>query len=107
MHVGVDGSSRKQSREQRKGAQSAQQIRHRSFHRPVIIARRRVDRDRVIANTKVALDSLLHEWPLPDCPYRDRATKACLAVIRGERPPAVARRAFVAAARAANILLEA
>jgi len=81
-------------------------LQHRSFHKPVIIERRRIDRDRVVLNTKTALDSLLHEWPLADCPYRTRALKACLAVMRGEQPPAVARRAFVAAAKAAKILRE-
>lgn len=81
-------------------------MRHRMFHRPVTIERRRIDRDRVVTNTKTALESLLREWPLPECPNRQLAISACLEVMRGEKPPAVARRAFVTAARSAGILLE-
>ncbi|WP_246259447.1 MULTISPECIES: DUF982 domain-containing protein [Chelativorans] len=92
--------------EKRGGERRAPALQHRLFHKPVVIERRRIDRDRVVVNTKIALDSLLHEWPLPECSQRMRALKACLAVIRGELPPAAARRAFVAAAKAAKILRE-
>ncbi|WEX07283.1 DUF982 domain-containing protein [Chelativorans sp. AA-79] len=104
--IGSTSRRERASRESRTDLRSTQALRHRPFHKPVVIERRRVDRDRVVVNTRVALDALLHEWPEMDCPQRMRALKACLAVIRGERPPSSARRAFVTAARAARILRE-
>lgn len=61
----------------------------------------------MITNTKIALDALLNEWPREDCPARKRAIRGCLAVIQGEKPPSFARRAFIAAAQRAGVLLEA
>ncbi|WP_309084396.1 DUF982 domain-containing protein [Chelativorans sp.] len=107
MSVGVIDPAGRGAATQDRVARPAQAPRHRMFHKPVVIERRRIDRDRVVLNTKVALDSLVHEWPAMDCPHRARAVKTCLAVIRGEQPPSAARRAFVAAAKAARILREA
>ncbi|WP_245261192.1 DUF982 domain-containing protein [Chelativorans sp. J32] len=109
MQISAVHASGRESRrkvEKRAGARSTTTLRHRLFHKAVVIERRRLDRDRVIVNTKVALDALLHEWPLPECPQRKRALKACLAVMRGEQAPGVARRALIVAAKAARILRE-
>jgi ribosomal 50S subunit-associated protein YjgA (DUF615 family) len=107
MYVEVDRQRIQDGARQKPKPQLPWHMRHRMFHKPVVIERRRLDRDRVVTNTKVALESLVHEWPLDDCPRRQQAMKLCLAVMRGEKPPVAARRAFVAAARAANILREA
>jgi hypothetical protein len=79
--------------------------RHRAFNKPVIVQTGRIDRDRVVRNTRDA-DVLLRDWPLSASRKRARAMELCLCVIRGERPPHVARRAFVDAAREAKILIE-
>lgn len=80
--------------------------RHRLFHRPVTVQTGRLDRERVVASTRDAAAVLLRDWPLPDSPKRTRAMEACLSVIRGENPPSVARKAFVAAAREAKVLID-
>ena len=80
--------------------------RHYEFAEPVVIQRRRVDRDRVVTSTKVALASLVYEWPVEGCKLRLQAVRACLAAIKGKKSPAAARRAFIAAAEAAGILRE-
>jgi len=83
----------------------AEQRRHRLFHRPVIVQTGRLDRERVIASTRDAAAVLLHDWPLAGSARHGRAMEACLSVIHGETPPSVARRAFVAAAREAKVLI--
>jgi hypothetical protein len=80
--------------------------RHRLFHRPVTVQTGRLDRERVVTSTRDAAAVLLKDWPLADSVKRTRAMAACLSVIRGEKPPHVARRAFVAAAREAKVLVE-
>lgn len=80
--------------------------RHRLFHRPVTVQTGRLDRERVVASTRDAAAVLLKDWPLADSAKRTKAMAACLSVIRGEKPPSVARRAFVAAAREAKVLVE-
>jgi len=79
--------------------------RHRLFHRPVVVQTGRLDRERVVASTRDAAAVLLKDWPLAESSKRTRAMEACLSVIRGEKPPSVARRAFVAAAREARVLV--
>lgn len=79
--------------------------RHRLFHRPVVVQTGRLDRERVVASTRDAAAVLLKDWPLAESSKRTRAMEACLSVIRGEKPPSVARRAFVAAAREAKVLV--
>jgi hypothetical protein len=48
----------------------------------------------------------LRDWPLPESRKRARAMELCLSVIRGEKPPHIARRAFIEAAREARVLVE-
>ena len=78
--------------------------RHRAFHRPVTVQTGRIDRERIIVTTRDAAEVLLKDWPL-ESHKRARAMQLCLSVIRGERPPGVARRAFVEAAREAKVLI--
>ncbi|GLS34476.1 hypothetical protein GCM10010869_00640 [Mesorhizobium tianshanense] len=52
-----------------------------------------------------AANVLLKDWPAPASETRLAAIEACLAVIRGEKPPRVARQAFIVAAKDARILL--
>jgi len=74
------------------------------FHKPVVIQLGRIDRDRVVTSVFDAGTILLRDWQHDD-ESRLRAMSACLAVIKGERPPSFARRAFVKAAESARILL--
>lgn len=73
--------------------------RHRIFHQPIIVQTGRIDRERVILSTRDAAEVLLRNWPLSQSRKRTRAMEMCLRVIRGEKPPYIARRAFVEAAR--------
>jgi hypothetical protein len=80
---------------------------HRYFSRAVVVQTGRIDRDRVVTNTRHAAIILLREWPDKACPKRRAAMKRCVEVMRGEKPPSVARRAFVSAAKQVGVLLEA
>lgn len=82
-------------------------MRHRTFHKPVQVQIGRIDRDQIVTNTRHAALLLLKNWPRHDSAKRRSAMKACLQVIRGEKPPSVARRAFIAAARDVCVLLDA
>lgn len=75
------------------------------FHKPVIVQPGRIDRDRVVLTTKDAAELLLRDWPDTAPGKRERAMQACLEVIKGRKPPSHARRAFIAAAKDAKILL--
>ncbi len=79
--------------------------RHRAFHKPVTVQTGRIDRERIVLTTRDAAEVLLRDWPI-ESRKRARAMELCLSVIRGEKPPHVARRAFVEAAREAKVLLE-
>ncbi|AZO12080.1 MULTISPECIES: DUF982 domain-containing protein [unclassified Mesorhizobium] len=80
-------------------------MRSKRFRKPVVVQPGRIDRDRVVASVFDAADVLLHEWPRPHSPMRRRALEACLAVLRDQKPPRIARQAFVTAAKDARILL--
>lgn len=76
------------------------------FHKPVIVQRGRIDRDRVILSVRDAAEFLLRDWPAQDSDKRKRAMQACLEVIRGQKSPGHARRAFIIAAKEARILID-
>jgi hypothetical protein len=76
------------------------------FKKPVVVVPGRIDRERVVGDVRHAAIVLLQEWPLPTSRAKQRAMKACLDVLRGEKPPSAARSAFVKAAREACILLD-
>jgi hypothetical protein len=75
-----------------------------SFKEPVVVVPGRLDRERVVGDVRHAAIVLLHEWPLQASPAKQKAMQACLAVLRGEKPPSAARSAFIEAAREAHIL---
>ncbi|MER8399977.1 DUF982 domain-containing protein [Mesorhizobium sp. M1348] len=77
----------------------------RRFRKPVVIQPGRIDRDRVVVSVSDAAEILLRQWPQPASKSRLTAIEACLAVIRGEKPPRIARQAFLNAAKEAKILL--
>lgn len=80
--------------------------RSRYFANPVTVQTGRIDRIRVVTNTSHAAVILLHEWPDKTCERRKIAMQRCVEVLRGEKPPSAARKAFVAAARRAGLLVE-
>lgn len=83
-----------------------ERYRRRYFARPVTVQTGRIDRIRVVTNTSHAAIILLHEWPDKTCERRKIAMQRCVEVLRGEKPPSVARKAFVAAARRAGLLID-
>lgn len=81
-------------------------MRNRRFHQPVVVQTGRIDRTRVIADTRSAAEILVRHWRWAETPRYQRAAKACLDVMKGAKPPHIARRAFIAAAREARILVD-
>ncbi|MBZ9870394.1 DUF982 domain-containing protein [Mesorhizobium sp. BR1-1-9] len=75
------------------------------FHKPVVIQLGRIDRDRVVITVADAAGLLLREWPAPQSSKRLRAMEVCLEVINGRKPPRMARDAFIAAAKDAQVFL--
>jgi hypothetical protein len=80
-------------------------MRRKKFHKPVVIQPGRIDRDRVVMTPAEAADILLHGWPNVESEARNVAMKACLDVLKGAKPPRVARDAFIAAAKDVRIFL--
>ena len=52
-----------------------------------------------VTNTRQAAEILLHRWPNEWSGSHRAARLACLAVLKGFKPPVLARRAFAEAAR--------
>lgn len=77
----------------------------RRFHKAVMVQPGRIDRDLVVLNVHMAANVLLRRWPNQNCPYRIRAMRECLDVIRGLKPPSRARDAFIRAAKQARIFV--
>jgi len=76
------------------------------FDAPVTVLDAREARPFDVTNTRQAADILLHRWP-NEWSGRHRAARlACLAVLKGFKPPVLARRAFAEAAREAAILAD-
>ena len=59
-----------------------------------------------IYSTRTAGECLLRRWPTEWSLQHRNARAACVAVLKGEQPPDVARAAFIAAAREADILID-
>ncbi|UCI18279.1 DUF982 domain-containing protein [Mesorhizobium sp. B2-1-8] len=76
------------------------------FRKTVVIQPGRIERDRVVVSVSDAAEVLLRDWPKPTSEMCLAAIRACLAVMRGEKDPKVARQAFIVAAKDARILLE-
>ncbi|PSJ59008.1 DUF982 domain-containing protein [Pseudaminobacter soli (ex Li et al. 2025)] len=76
------------------------------FHKPVRVQIGRIDRDRIVLGTEDAAKILLRAWPSTCDKKRQEAMRACLEVIKGKKPPSVARKAFIAAAQEARVLLD-
>ncbi|MER8699568.1 DUF982 domain-containing protein [Mesorhizobium sp. M1273] len=51
-----------------------------------------------------AAEVLLKDWPKPRCDSRLATIETCLADLRGEKPPRIARKASITAAKDAKIL---
>ncbi|MDN2583944.1 DUF982 domain-containing protein [Aquibium sp. ELW1220] len=76
------------------------------FDAPVTVLDAREARPFDVTNTRQAAEMLLHRWP-NEWSGRHRAARlACLAVLKGFKPPVLARRAFAEAAREAEILAD-
>ncbi len=88
-----------------KAATAHRARRQNKFHRPVVVQPGRIDRDRVITTVTGAADILLHQWPPARSDAWVKALKACIAVLKSDKPPRYARKAFIEAAQEARIFL--
>lgn len=79
-------------------------MRGKKFNKPVVVVPGRIDRERIVGDVRHAAIVLLREWPVPSGRAKQKAMKACLDVLRGEKSPSIARSAFIEAAREAHIL---
>ena len=76
------------------------------FDAPVTVLDAGEARSFDVTNTRQAADILLHRWPNAWSGRHRAARLACLAVLKGFKPPVLARRAFAEAAREAEILAD-
>ncbi|WP_198174098.1 DUF982 domain-containing protein [Mesorhizobium xinjiangense] len=81
-------------------------MQNRRFHLPVIVQPGRLDRTIVVTDTRSAADILVRRWRWPRTQRYMRAAECCLEVAKGRKPPHLARRAFISAAREARILID-
>ena len=61
--------------------------------------------DRLLRTAREASDYLLNDWPGKRSPKHRAALQACHDAMAGGKPAMTARRAFVAAAREADVLV--
>lgn len=61
--------------------------------------------EKLLRSAHEASEFLLHEWPGKRTPKQRAAIQACYDAQAGNKPPMTARRALVAAAREADILV--
>jgi hypothetical protein len=61
--------------------------------------------DRLLRTAREASDYLLNDWPGKRSPKHRAALQACHDAMAGGKPAMIARRAFVAAAREADVLV--
>ncbi|MEX0408231.1 DUF982 domain-containing protein [Aquibium sp. LZ166] len=76
------------------------------FAVPVTVAAQQPDAVQSVTNARDAAEFRLHRWPREWGRQHHAARSACLAVLKGTREPSLARAAFAAAAREADILKE-
>lgn len=76
-----------------------------SWKNPVIISIGEPLVETSISTLQAAAWALIEDWPFEDGPALDAALVACTAVMEGKRKPEEARKAFVAAATEAGILV--
>lgn len=76
----------------------------RPFEEPVHLETDAGKRD--VCSTREAAEMLLCDWPIGETGMRMKARMACMRALAGNEPPAVAREAFVQAAKEARILVE-
>ncbi|WP_047144627.1 DUF982 domain-containing protein [Aquamicrobium sp. LC103] len=72
----------------------------RSFHPVVIFVE---GRERVVADAFEAMECLTGAWPVKSCPSARKAIRACQDALDGIKSAAMARAAFIAAARDAGV----
>ena len=78
-----------------------------SWKIPVTISIGEPPAETAISTLQAAAWALIEDWPLEDGPALDAALVVCTAVMEGKRKPEEARKAFVAAASEAGILIKA
>ncbi|MGE0502709.1 MAG: DUF982 domain-containing protein [Rhizobiaceae bacterium] len=75
------------------------------FDTPVTVRSPAPGPDRVLKSAREANDYLLNAWPGKRGPKHREALQACHDALAGDKPAMTARRAFVAAAREASVLV--
>ena len=80
-------------------------MRNRKFHIPVVVQPGRIDRELVVTDVLGTANVLKH-WRWKRTVRYKNAVKACIGVMEGEKPPSVARKAFILATKEARILLD-
>ena len=78
-----------------------------SWKSPVVISIGEPPAETAISTLQAAAWALIDDWPIEEGPLLDVAVTACTSVIEGKRNPEEARKAFVAAATEAGILIRA
>ena len=76
------------------------------FDRPVRVALGGPGKIRIVSSTREAAECLLLRWPSESGRKHLAARKACMDVLQGLKEARAARRAFQAAAKEADILVE-
>ncbi|MGB3386907.1 MAG: DUF982 domain-containing protein [Pseudaminobacter sp.] len=75
------------------------------FETPVTVRLAPDGEPRILKTARDASDFLLHNWPGKKTPKQRAALQACHDAQNGHKPAMTARRAFIAAAREADILV--
>ncbi|KQV16346.1 hypothetical protein ASC97_11255 [Rhizobium sp. Root1203] len=76
------------------------------WSRPISYASPQTGEFKTIGSANEAIAVLREKWPVAKGRHLQDAQKICLEVLEGKRPPAEARRAFIAAAVEANLFVK-
>lgn len=75
------------------------------FEVPITVRLSSDGENKVLKTTREASDFLLNSWPGKKSPKQRAALQACYDAQAGNKPVMTARRAFIAAAREADVLI--
>jgi hypothetical protein len=75
------------------------------FEVPLTVKSGDASENLVLRNAREASDYLLNKWPGKKSPKHRAALQACHDALAGDKPTMTARRAFLAAAREADVLV--
>ena len=75
------------------------------WEKPITFETNKLGKYWTVTNTAEAARALMERWPVDSGKALEYAQRTCLAVLEGKEDPAVAREAFIKAAKEADVFI--